>query len=112
MLTAFSVSVARELLHYLCNVRKTVADMLFCAQKYDAQYWKTTLNLTGHAEGGFFSEIYRSRLILDHLPARYGDNATRSSCTSIYYMLTVRNCERLCIAPEFGSSKETNMFYM
>jgi len=82
--------------------------MIFCAQKYDAQYWKTTLNLTGHAEGGVFTEIYRSRLILDRLPARYGDNVTRSSCTTIYYMLTVRNCEILCMASE--CSNETNMY--
>jgi len=76
--------------------------MIFCAQKYDGEFWKTTLNLTGHAEGGFFSEIYRSGLSLNRLPARYGDNAARSSCTSIYFMLTVglRNWEILCIAPE------------
>ncbi|MEH0157840.1 cupin domain-containing protein [Limibacter armeniacum] len=55
--------------------------------QYDANYWVDKLALKSHPEGGFYKEIYRSKLILDHyvLPKRFrGD---RSAATAIYYLL-------------------------
>jgi uncharacterized protein len=48
-----------------------------------AKYWIEKLNLKQHPEGGFFTEIYRSKRYV-HLPEYDG---TRSVCTAIYYLL-------------------------
>jgi predicted cupin superfamily sugar epimerase len=53
-----------------------------------AQYWIDTLRLVPHAEGGFFSESYRSADVIaaDALPARFG--GARPASTAIYFLLT------------------------
>lgn len=48
-----------------------------------AKYWIEKLNLRQHPEGGFFTEIYRSKRYV-HLPEYDGP---RSVCTAIYYLL-------------------------
>jgi uncharacterized protein len=48
-----------------------------------AKYWIEKLNLRQHPEGGFFTEVYRSKMHV-HLP-EYG--GPRSVCTAIYYLL-------------------------
>ena len=56
--------------------------------KRSAAYWIERLQLTGHAEGGYFREIYRSPMSVarNHLPEGFpGD---RSISTSIYFLLT------------------------
>lgn len=54
---------------------------------HTAAYWIEKLGLTGHIEGGFFRETYRSPLVLpaDGLPVAFG--AGRNSCTGIYFLL-------------------------
>lgn len=53
-----------------------------------AQYWIKKLNLQKHSEGGYFSEVYRSKeeIKKEHLPARY--SGARNQSTSIYFLLT------------------------
>jgi predicted cupin superfamily sugar epimerase len=48
-----------------------------------AEYWIEKLNLRQHPEGGFFTEVYRSKRYV-HLPEFDGP---RSVCTAIYYLL-------------------------
>ena len=48
-----------------------------------AKYWIEKLNLREHPEGGFFTEVYRSKRYV-HLPEYDGP---RSVCTAIYYLL-------------------------
>ena len=48
-----------------------------------AKYWIEKLNLREHPEGGFFTELYRSKRYV-HLPEYDGP---RSVCTAIYYLL-------------------------
>ena len=48
-----------------------------------AEYWIEKLNLRQHPEGGFFTEVYRSKRYVD-LPEFDGP---RSVCTAIYYLL-------------------------
>jgi uncharacterized protein len=47
------------------------------------KYWIEKLNLRQHPEGGFFTEIYRSKRYV-HLPEY---DRPRSVCTAIYYLL-------------------------
>ena len=48
-----------------------------------AKYWIRKLDLREHPEGGFFTEVYRSKRYV-HLPEYDGP---RSVCTAIYYLL-------------------------
>lgn len=52
-----------------------------------AQYWVEKLQLKRHPEGGFYSEVHRSGLVLPHgtLPQAYSGN--RPVSTAIYYLL-------------------------
>ena len=53
---------------------------------YTAKYWIDKLQLTEHVEGGSFSEVYRSPVIMQqqHIPAFPGN---RNILTSIYFLL-------------------------
>jgi hypothetical protein len=55
--------------------------------KADADYYINKLDLHGHIEGGFFSEIYRSdeKIPSDSLPDRFENS--RCFSTSIYFLL-------------------------
>src|SRR5262245_26044943 len=48
--------------------------------------WVQRLQLQKHVEGGWYSEVYRSALVLqqDSIPEFKGD---RSACTHIYFLL-------------------------
>ena len=50
-----------------------------------SSYWIEKLQLQKHPEGGWFREIYRSRDVLEDLPARF--SGSRNASTSIYYLL-------------------------
>ena len=52
-----------------------------------ASYWIKKLELTGHIEGGYFREVYRSELVIDptQLPAAFAGKKHLS--TSIYFLL-------------------------
>ncbi len=52
-----------------------------------AKEYINKLQLKPHPEGGYFSEVYRSRELIkaNHLPERY--SSSRSFSTSIYFML-------------------------
>jgi len=53
----------------------------------DADYWINKLGMTGHPEGGYFRETYRSPEVIPgtYLPGRYtGDRAFQ---TGIYFLL-------------------------
>jgi predicted cupin superfamily sugar epimerase len=54
---------------------------------YSAEYWIRHLQLSQHIEGGWYSEVYRSDLVLDkeNLPA--GFSGARNACTHIYFLL-------------------------
>ena len=54
---------------------------------YSADYWIKHLQLQQHIEGGWYSEVYRSPLILkkEQLPASFGGE--RNACTHIYFLL-------------------------
>lgn len=54
---------------------------------YNADFWIKHLQLTPHIEGGWFSEVYRSALILnkEDLPPAFGNK--RNACTHIYFLL-------------------------
>ncbi|MEJ0107123.1 MAG: cupin domain-containing protein [Bacteroidota bacterium] len=55
----------------------------------NASFWIGRLNLTKHIEGGWFSEIYQSELLLQssQLPSNFPAGSTRHSCTHIYFLL-------------------------
>jgi predicted cupin superfamily sugar epimerase len=55
---------------------------------HTAQHWIKKLNLQKHPEGGYFSEVYRSKeeIKREHLPSRY--SGARNHSTSIYFLLT------------------------
>ncbi|XP_039272342.2 uncharacterized protein LOC120346641 [Styela clava] len=55
--------------------------------KLTAKYWIDKFNMDINIEGGWYTEIYRSTEKIDHLPERYGANATRVFGTHIYYLL-------------------------
>lgn len=54
---------------------------------HDAGYWIAHLQLTRHIEGGYFSEVYQSSLLLEPgaLPPAFP--STRHCCTHIYFLL-------------------------
>jgi uncharacterized protein len=54
---------------------------------HTADYWIKHLQLTQHIEGGWYSEVYRSDLILqkEQLPDSFNDK--RNICTHIYFLL-------------------------
>jgi uncharacterized protein len=53
----------------------------------DCQRWINHLKLTKHIEGGYFSEVYQSKLLLNisQLPENF--TAPRHCCTHIYFLL-------------------------
>lgn len=54
---------------------------------HNAGYWIKHLQLIQHIEGGWYSEVYRSDLILqkEQLPGSFSDK--RNVCTHIYFLL-------------------------
>ncbi|MBL7743859.1 MAG: cupin domain-containing protein [Chitinophagaceae bacterium] len=52
-----------------------------------ADFWIQHLQLSQHIEGGWYTEVYRSSLVLDkgNLPA--GFKGERNACTHIYFLL-------------------------
>jgi uncharacterized protein len=54
----------------------------------DAPYWIDKLQLIGHAEGGYYREVYRSqaKVPAPHLPGATAQ--ARNMATSIYFLLT------------------------
>jgi predicted cupin superfamily sugar epimerase len=55
---------------------------------HSAQSWIQHLQLNRHVEGGWYSEVYRSSLILPASPAFSGE---RSASTHIYFLLEKEN---------------------
>jgi predicted cupin superfamily sugar epimerase len=55
--------------------------------KKAALYWIEKLQLAKHIEGGYYREIYRSRITVDknNLPGSF--HGTRNICTAIYFLL-------------------------
>jgi predicted cupin superfamily sugar epimerase len=53
----------------------------------DSKRWIDHLKLTKHIEGGYFSEVYRSDLVLNtsQLPDQF--TSSRHCCTHIYFLL-------------------------
>lgn len=51
------------------------------------QYWIDRLSLTPHVEGGAFSEIYRSDLLLPQDVLSAAHKGMRNAMTSIYFLL-------------------------
>lgn len=51
------------------------------------QHWIDTLCLTPHVEGGAFSEIYRSALVIPQPALTQKHNGPRNAMTSIYFLL-------------------------
>ena len=56
--------------------------------KTSADYWIEQLHLEPHPEGGYFREIYRSPLTLEHPGV---DGARRCGSTLIYFLLADRD---------------------
>lgn len=52
-----------------------------------ADYWKQRLALTSHPEGGAFSEVYRSGLVIPQAQIGGGFKGDRNISTSIYFLL-------------------------
>ncbi len=52
-----------------------------------AKYWKEKLHLTSHIEGGSFSEVFRSDLMLPQESLTKHHNGFRNAMTSIYFLL-------------------------
>lgn len=55
---------------------------------HSAQSWIEHLQLNRHVEGGWYSEVYRSSLVLPATPAFNGE---RSASTHIYFLLEKEN---------------------
>ena len=53
----------------------------------NADYWIRQLKMTPHPEGGFYKEIFRSRIEI----LRKSDTDVKQACTSIYYLLQGRD---------------------
>ncbi|MES1225928.1 MAG: cupin domain-containing protein [Bacteroidota bacterium] len=53
----------------------------------NSEYWIEHLKLTKHIEGGYFSEVYQSSLVLNpsQLPGNF--TSSRHCCTHIYFLL-------------------------
>jgi len=49
----------------------------------NADYWISQLNLIAHPEGGFYREVFRSRIEI----FRKSGTDLKQACTSIYYLL-------------------------
>jgi uncharacterized protein len=49
----------------------------------NADYWISHLNMVPHREGGFYREVFRSRIEI----LRPGSFDKKQACTSIYYLL-------------------------
>jgi predicted cupin superfamily sugar epimerase len=49
--------------------------------------WIRHLHMQKHVEGGWYSEVYRSPLILEKLALSPALTANRSACTHIYFLL-------------------------
>jgi uncharacterized protein len=56
-----------------------------------AKYWKEKLHLTSHVEGGSFSEVFRSDLMLPQESLTKHHNGSRNAMTSIYFLLEHRD---------------------
>ena len=56
---------------------------------HNAQFWIGQLKLTKHIEGGWFSEVYKSELLLQssQLPANFPTGSERHCSTHIYFLL-------------------------
>lgn len=52
-----------------------------------SKYWIERLSLTPHVEGGAFSEIYRSELLLPQIALTSEHRGPRNAMTSIYFLL-------------------------
>ena len=64
--------------------------------------------MTGHVEGGYFTEIYKSDETIADLPQRY-QNESRSFGTAIYFLLKVSVW--LCNTYIFIVFKSVNKFF-
>jgi len=55
--------------------------------RHKAAYWIEHLQLKQHIEGGWYTEVYRSELVLqkEQLPVSFSD--PRNICTHIYFLL-------------------------
>jgi predicted cupin superfamily sugar epimerase len=53
-----------------------------------ASYWIEKLGMTPHVEGGAFSEVYRSELIIPRSSLPLFFQGSRSASTSIYFLLS------------------------
>jgi uncharacterized protein len=49
----------------------------------NADYWAARLNLVAHPEGGYYNEVFRSKLEIH----RKSSSIPGRACTSIYYLL-------------------------
>src|ERR1700728_3478579 len=49
----------------------------------NAAYWINHLNLQPHPEGGYYKEVFRSKMEV----SRKSEDHFKQSCTSIYYLL-------------------------
>jgi uncharacterized protein len=54
-----------------------------CVNIQNADYWISHLNMTPHPEGGFYKEVFRSRIEI----RRKESSEEKQACTSIYYLL-------------------------
>src|SRR5690242_12414204 len=56
-------------------------------KEYSREYWIQKLGLIKHPEGGYYSEVYRSKEMIKprHLPERF--SGERHHSTSIYFMI-------------------------
>ena len=61
----------------------TTVNQISSMTKKNAAYWIAQLKMSSHPEGGYYKEVYRSEQQI----YRQGDDAIRSACTSIYYLL-------------------------
>jgi uncharacterized protein len=61
----------------------------------NAEYWIQHLNLLPHPEGGFFREIFRSKINIEQQSLPYGFKGSRRLCTSIYYLLRSKDISKL-----------------
>ena len=52
-----------------------------------ARYWIEKLQLRPHIEGGYFSEIYRSALVLQQQQLSAAISGNRNASTAIYFLL-------------------------
>ncbi len=53
----------------------------------EIQHWIKQLQLEPHPEGGYYREVYRSSVLLDHKALNESFEGDRSYCTSIYFLI-------------------------